>query len=117
MLNLEGTDEFVVELPRWPFKREVGGGEHDRIAHLVGRGWCLSGVGVFRHSFSGGHQGLFPSFECAGNLMGIGVGGRVHHFRSLGVLRLGVPSIVGVEGSHAGRRGYRVVVSMLGHRE
>ena len=49
--------------------------------------------------------------------MGIGVRGRIHHFRPLGVLRLGVPSIVGLEGSHSGRGGYRVVVSMFGHRE
>ena len=41
----------------------------------------------------------------------------MYHFRPLRVLRHGVPSIVGIEGSHAGRRGYRVVVSMLGHRE
>ena len=49
--------------------------------------------------------------------MGVGVEGQVHHFRPLGVWRLGVPSIVGVEGSHSGRRGYRVVVSMLCHQE
>ena len=49
--------------------------------------------------------------------MSIGAGGRDHHFRPLGVLRLGLPSIVGIEGSHTGRRGYQVVVSMLGHRK
>ena len=28
-----------------------------------------------------------------------------------------VPTVVGIEGSHASRRGYRVVVSLLGHWE
>ena len=45
------------------------------------------------------------------------MGGRVHYFRPLGVLLLRVPSVVDVEGSHAGRRGYRVVVSVLSHGE
>ena len=49
--------------------------------------------------------------------MGIGMGGRIHHFRPLGVLRLWVPSVGGVEGSHFSRRSYQVVVSMLCHGE
>ena len=49
--------------------------------------------------------------------MGIGVGGWIYHFCPLRVLRLEVPSIVGVQGSHSGGGHYRVVESVLGQRE
>ena len=49
--------------------------------------------------------------------MGIGIRGRIHHFRPLGVLRLWVPSLVSVEGSLSGHRGFQVLISMLDHQE
>ena len=80
-MDLKGTDEFVVQLPGRPFEREVGSGQHDSIAHLVGRWWSPSAVGIIGHSFVGYYQSCFSAFECAGYPADIGVGGRVHHFR------------------------------------
>ena len=117
MLNLKGTDEFLVQLSRWPFEHEVGGEEHNPIAHLVGQWWCSSGISIFCHLLTGGHWGLFPSFECTGDLVSVGMRGRVYHFRPLEILRLGVSSIVSIEGSHTGPGGYRVIVSVLSHGE
>ena len=54
---------------------------------------------------------------CAGDPVGISVGSQIHHFHPRGVLRLGVPSVVGIEVSHTRRRGYQVVVGVVGHPE
>ena len=61
LLDLEGTDEFVVPLPRRPSEFEEGYQEHDCVNHLVGWWWCPPGVGVFDDPFPGGFQSCFAS--------------------------------------------------------